>query len=362
MRLPLREAGNQSAIDTETGKEMVAKFLERGFTFFDTAYMYHEGKSEVFFKEAVLDRFPRESFTVTDKMPAMMLHHAHDLERICHEQVERTRVTYYDYYWLHALNKNTVKTLDEIGGWEFMKKLKAEGKVRHIGFSFHDDSATLEQILGNHPEMEFVQLQINYIDWENPGVESRRCYELATKYGKPVIAMEPVKGGSLAQVPQEVKALFEKVHPTWSPASWAIGYVASLPNVMMVLSGMSNMEQLDDNTRFMQDFTPLNEEEQNVIAQAVGLIRKTIAIDCTACHYCTEGCPRHIAIPEYFSMMNTLKQFEKAQKGNTRLYYNRLSEKKGKAGDCIECGQCETVCPQHLPIIDNLKLVAETFE
>ena len=251
--------------------------------------------------------------------------------------------------------------MDRVDGWGFIARKRDEGKIRHIGFSFHDGSPLLAEILEKHPEMEYVQLQINYLDWESPAIESRVCYELCVKHGKPVIVMEPVKGGSLARVPEAVEKLFKDYNPDASPASWAIRYCASLPNVLTVLSGMSNMEQLEDNTGYMQDFQPLNEEEQAIIAQATEVIRDSIAIHCTACHYCSEGCPQEIAIPEYFSLYNTMQQFPE-QKGNSKLYYDLVAKSHGKASECLECGQCEAQCPQHIDIIDNLKLVADAFE
>ena len=362
MRLPLLDKSNQSSINFEEGKKMIDLFMERGFNYFDTAYMYHAGKSEEFFREAIFKRYPRESYTITDKMPSGEINSLEDMERVFNEQLQRTGVDYFDYYWLHAISKNYIALLDRIGGWDFMTKLKAEGKVKNLGFSFHDDSATLEKMLIEHPEYEYVQLQLNYIDWNSPSVEGKNCYELCVKYGKPVIVMEPVKGGSLANVPEEVKKMMREMEPDMSPASWAIRYCASLPGVLTVLSGMSNMEQTLDNTAYMQDFKPLTSEEMAVVARAAGIIQKNIDIACTACHYCTNGCPQEIAIPEYFGLMNVLKQFGDMQKFNSGFYYNLLTKKHGKASDCIACGQCEEICPQHLSIIDNLKRVAETFE
>ena len=361
MRLPLVNPDDQTSIDIEMFKAMADKFIERGFTYFDTAYPYHGGKSEEALREAVVKRYPREAFTVTSKMPVWAIKEEADLERIFNEQLERCGVDYFDYYWLHALNRERVATIDNVDGWGFLVRKRDEGKIRHIGFSFHDNSALLAEILDKHPEMEYVQLQINYLDWDSPAIESRNCYELCEKHGKPVIVMEPVKGGSLARVPEAVDRLFKDYNPEASAASWAIRYCASLPNVLTVLSGMSTMEQLEDNTSYMQDFQPLNDEEQAIIAQATQVIRDAIAIPCTACHYCSEGCPQQIAIPEYFNLYNTLQQFPE-QKGNTKLYYDLVAKSHGRASECLECGQCEAQCPQHIDIIDNLKLVAEAFE
>ena len=361
MRLPLVNPDDQTSIDIEKFKAMADRFIERGFTYFDTAYPYHGGKSETALREAVVKRYPREAFTVTSKMPVWAIKEPADLERVFNEQLEKCGVDYFDYYWLHALNHERVEVMERMDGWGFIARKRDEGKIRHIGFSFHDDSALLAQILDKHPEVEYVQLQINYLDWDSPAIESKTCYDLCVKHGKPVIVMEPVKGGSLARVPEAIDRLVKEYDPDASAASWAIRYCAPLPNVMMVLSGMSNMEQMKDNTSYMQDFQPLNDEEQNIIAQATQVIRDAISIPCTACHYCSEGCPQQIAIPEYFNLYNTQQQFPE-QKSNCKLYYNLVAKSHSKASECLECGQCEAQCPQHIDIIDNLKLVVQAFE
>lgn len=361
MRLPLIDPNDQKSINYPLATQMVDAYMAAGFTYFDTAFMYHQGESEVFVREAIVKRYPRESFTITDKLPAAQIATYADMERVFNIQMERTGAGYFNYYWFHAINKQYVELLDKIDGWKFLSQLKAEGKVKHIGFSFHDDSATLEHVLKNHPELEYVQLQINYIDWNSP-VEGRKCYEICERYGKPVIVMEPVKGGSLANVPPEVEQMMREVNPHMSPASWAIRFCASLPNVMVVLSGMSNMEQIADNISYMQDFQPLSEQEAELVTRVVDTINKNIDIPCTACHYCTGNCPQHIAIPQYFALMNVVKQLGVSQIPNSRLYYNLLTGTHGKASSCIQCRQCESMCPQHLPIVDNLKRVADRFE
>lgn len=363
MRLPLKNPDDMTSIDIEQMKTMVDEFIGKGFTYFDTAYPYHNGKSEEAFRMAVAERYPRTAYTVTDKMPCWEVNTEADLQRIFDIQLKRCGVEYFDYYWLHALNVDYYKTMQRCHGFEFISRMKAEGKIKHIGFSFHDEVGLLKQILDEHPEAEFVQLQINYLDWDDPTIEAHECYDVCVAHHKPVIVMEPVKGGSLAKVPAEVDAMFKKHHPEMSAASWAVRYAASLDNVMMVLSGMSNIQQMTDNTSFMQDFEPIDDTEKAIIGNAAKIIKNSISIPCTACHYCTDGCPQHISIPEYFAVYNTLHQFgKKEQWMNTSVYYGVLNKTHGKASDCIECGQCEEHCPQHIPIIDNLKKVAQTFE
>lgn len=363
MRLPRLDPNDEGSIDLEQTKQMVDTFLQRGFTYFDTAWMYCAFKSENAVKDALTSRHPRESYTLATKLHAAYIHSLDDRDAIFNTQREKTGVEYFDYYLLHDVGVEHYEIYKKYDCFAWIAEKKRQGLIKHMGFSFHDTAEVLDKILTEHPEMEFVQLQINYLDWDSEGVQSRKCYEVATKHGKPVIVMEPVKGGTLAKLPAAAEALLRQADPGASIPSWAVRFAASLPNVKMVLSGMSSTEQLLDNTGYMQDFAPLTQQEQAVIAQAVGIINASIAIPCTGCAYCTEGCPMHIAIPKYFSLYNAeMQELKEKDFTSQGTYYDNLTLKFGKASDCIACGQCESVCPQHLPIIENLKRVAKQFE
>lgn len=363
MRLPSLDPEDPSKIDIEQTCKMVDTFLERGFTYFDTAWMYCGFKSEEATKLALVDRHPRDQYTLATKLHAGFIKTKEDRDKIFNEQLRKTGAGYFDYYLLHDVGQDHYKVYNDLDCFTWIQEKKAQGLIKHAGFSFHDNAELLDRVLTEHPEMEFVQLQINYLDWESEGIQSRKCYEVAVKHNKPVIVMEPVKGGTLAKVPDEVRQMFEQYHPEMSIPSWAIRFAASLDQVCMVLSGMSNMEQLLDNTDYMMDLQPLNEEEQALIRRAVDMINSNIVIPCTGCSYCTDGCPKKIAIPKYFSLYNADLQ-EVKEKGWTPQgeYYDRLTHTFGKASDCVACGQCERACPQHLPIIQDLKDVAAHFE
>lgn len=361
MRLPLLNEEDKKSIDKEQACQMTDLFLERGFTYFDTAYMYHEYESERAVKDFLVTRKDRGSYTLASKLPVMQLKEKEDMERIFNEQREKCGVEYFDYYLLHALDAEHYKTVKRLGCFEFAMQKKAEGKVKHVGFSFHDSADVLDEILTDHPEAEFVQLQLNYLDWEDAKVQSRKCYETAVKHGKKVVVMEPVKGGTLANLPAKAKEVLHGLHPDWSDASWAIRFVASLENVMVVLSGMSNLQQMEDNSGYMEQFESLTEQEKKVLlGQVVDIIHEAAKIPCTACRYCVEGCPMSIAIPEYFALYNA----EITEKGTPehKEQFEALAKEHGKPGDCVACGQCEGACPQHLPAIEWLKKVAEVFE
>ena len=364
MRLPLLDPSVATSVDMEQLKQMVDLFLERGFTYFDTAWMYTGFASENAAKEALVVRHPRDSFTLTTKLHAGFFDSLEDRDKIFNAQLEKTGAGFFDYYLLHDVEANTYPKFEKYDCFTWLQEKKRAGLVHHMGFSFHDTPELLDEVLTAHPEMEFVQLQLNYLDWESPWIQSRRNYEVCVKHGKPVIVMEPVKGGSLAKVPAEAEALFRAAEPELSISSWGIRFAASQPNVMMVLSGMSTLQQMEDNTGFMEDFQPLDEEKLALCHRAAEIINAQIAVPCTGCSYCTEGCPMHIAIPKYFSLYNEIKREDMEQKGWTVSFtqYDVLTQDFGRAGDCIACGQCERICPQHLPIIEHLKQVSECFD
>ena len=356
MRLPLT-SNDPSSIDEARLCEMADRFLAAGCTYFDTAYMYHNGSSERAVRHALINRIARDRFTLATKLPIMLLKEEGDPERIFAEQRERTGADYFDFYLLHALDRNHYATAERLHCFERVAAWKREGLVRKVGFSFHDTADILDRILTEHPEMEFVQLQINYLDWEDASVQSRRCYETAVRHGKDVIVMEPVKGGSLAKVPPEAWALFENLHPAWSAASWAIRFAAGLPNVVTVLSGMSDLSQLEDNIASLREFETMTKEELEAVRRAAEIIRAGILIPCTACRYCTERCPKHIEIPAYFQFFNEVKQGRADPEG-----YGALARQGGApARDCIACGRCEKVCPQHIAVMERLRQVRSAF-
>ena len=360
MRLPIIGDKTEN-IDFDTFSKMVDTFMGQGFTYFDTAYPYHNEKSEEAVRKCLVERYPRDSFLLADKMPVWLVKTNEDYQKIFDTQLERTGATYFDFYLLHALNKERFDFLQETGGFEFGTKMKAEGKVKNLGFSFHDSAEVLDEILTTHPEVDFVQLQINYFDWNSINVQSGDCYAVAEKHNVPIIVMEPVKGGTLANLIGKPAELLQELNPEASYASYAIRFVASLPTVMMVLSGMSTMEQMLDNTSYMKDFVPLTSKEKDVIKKVTSALEEMKSIRCTSCHYCVKGCPKQIRIPSIFTVYNMSMQFGITD-SIRRQYREVTGEERGKASDCIACGKCEQQCPQHLPIRELLKEVASSLE
>jgi len=359
MRLPFINEYNN--VDIEVVKKMADAFLKQGFVYFDTAYVYHGGNSETAFREAVARRHPRDSYVIADKMPMFLIKSQEQLSQIFDEQLTRCGVEYFDYYLLHNLNRQYYKIAQQVDAFRFVEQKKKEGKIRQIGFSYHDDAELLDQILTEHPEIEFVQLQLNYLDINDISIESGKCHEVAVKHGKKIIIMEPIKGGVLADVPNEVRALFSVYNPDVTAASWALRYAASFENIV-ILSGMSNEEQLADNVNTMKNFGALNKEELSIIQKAAKIIKENIAISCTECRYCVEGCPQKIAIPYYFAIYNNLKRSVATQAGIAEVYYANLIQNFGKASDCVQCGFCEEHCPQRLPIMEHLKKIVEALK
>ena len=365
MRLPQLDPNDAGKVDIETLTKMVDSFIEQGFTYFDTAWMYNAFQSENAAREVLVNRYPRDKFTLADKLHAGFLDSADDMERIFNEQMKKTGVEYFDYYLIHDINSHSIKKYEDFDIWSWIQDKKAKGLAKHIGFSFHDGPELLDKVLTEHPIFEFVQLQLNYLDWESAGVQSRACYEVVAKHGLPVVTMETVKGGLLSRISPEAQKVYKDYDPSLSVSSWAVRFAASLPNVRIVLSGMTTPEQLADNTSYMKDFKPLNDEEKGLIEKVTEIIQSENAIPCTGCSYCTDGCPMNIAIPKYFAAFNgEKKENPDGKKGWTPSaeYYENLAASFGKASECIQCGQCESMCPQHLPIIENLKTVAATFE
>ena len=362
MRLPLLDPNDVTSIDDAQLCRMVDRFLEQGFTYFDTAYFYHQKVSECAVKRTLVDRHPRESYVLADKMPTFLVEKPEDYETYFAEQLSKCGVEYFDYYLLHTLDKALYAKTKEYGGFAFGEKLKRERKIRHLGFSFHDTADVLDQILTEQPGVEFVQLQINYMDWENEQVQSRKCWEVARKRKKPVIVMEPVRGGGLAKVPEEVGSIMRAYHPDLSIPSWAIRYAASLEGVMMVLSGMTSLAQVEDNTSYMREFVPLNDEEKGIIAKSAEIIRNRIAIPCTACRYCVDECPNRIPIPDIFSIYNERERTRDVY--SPKVNYGKLVEAEGhgKASQCVKCKKCEGHCPQHIEITKWLEEIAAEFE
>ena len=343
MRLPM--TGDD--VDIPQTTEMVDAFLAAGFNYFDTAHGYINGKSEQAIKTCLSSRYPRDRYILTNKLSAFHFQKEEDIRPLFRQQLEACGVEYFDFYLMHALSAARMDQYEGARAFEVALELKAEGKIRHLGMSFHDKAEVLDQILTRHPEVEVVQIQFNYVDYEDEKVESRKCYEVCRKHGKPVIIMEPVKGGSLVNLPASAQRVLNALEGG-SNASYAIRFAAGFEGVMMVLSGMSTMEQMQDNLSYMQQFQPLNETEQAALKKVCAIFRNRDLIPCTACRYCTEVCPQEIPIPELFAALNAKRQ-EQA--------YEPVAGTS--PADCIKCGKCEESCPQNLKIRELLTVAAE---
>lgn len=357
MRLPMEDG----AVDQRQVDAMTDRFLERGFQYFDTAYGYLGGRSEEAARKALVERYPREQFLLATKLPAWAgVETKEQAEQMFWTSLERTGAGYFDFYLMHNLGDERTACFEQFGIWEFLQKRKEEGLIRHLGFSFHDKAQVLDELLNRYSDAEFVQLQINYADWESPVIESRLCYETARRHNKPVIIMEPVKGGSLVQLPPKARQVLQEANPNVSAASWALRYAASLDGVLTVLSGMSDMEQMEDNLNTMSPLQPLSDGERAVIDRVRAILDAQPQIPCTACQYCVKDCPQGVQIPSIFKAMNNYLVYENlaGAKGN----YSFATRNGGKASDWVACGQCESACPQHIRIIEELKKAAALLE
>lgn len=359
MRLPLLDETDETKVDVEQVKKMVDIYMENGGKYFDTAYPYHEGVSELVLREAVVERYPREDFIVATKLPIFSVEKPEDMEKFFNEQLEKCGVEYFDYYLIHNINEMTHHAVYDFDSFEFVRQKKREGKIKNMGFSFHDSPKALIEALEAFPDCDFVQLQINYLDWNSSAIEAKKCYEIATEYEKPVIVMEPVKGGALAKLPEVAEKIYKEYDDKSENVSWALRFCNELDNVFMILNGVSSLEQMESSINIFKDIKKLNDEEHELINRVCDIVNDLTPIKCTECRYCIEHCPVSIPISNYFTIYNEY-YVNKTQDGdqvNAAVSYLVMAKNKdnGAASDCIECHACEKYCPQHLEISELLK-------
>ena len=354
MRLPMKD----EKVDYEEFSKMIDTFIENGFNYFDTAHGYLDGKSEIAIRECLSKRYDRSKYLLANKLSDGFFKTEADIRPFFEQQLKWCGVEYFDFYLMHAITAKNYEQYKSTNAYEVARKLKKEGKIKHLGMSFHDKAEFLDKILSEQSAVEFVQLQFNYADYDDPSVESFKCYEVCKKYNKPVIVMEPVKGGTLVNLPDKAKKVLDSLGENYSHASYAIRFAASFENIFMVLSGMGSCDMMNDNVSYMKDFVPLCEKEMKALEEVRGIFKGLDTIPCTACRYCVAGCPKGILIPDLFACYNAKKQFGD---WNSDYYYG-VHTKTAKASDCIECGKCEFSCPQNLEIRKLLKSVAKEFE
>ncbi len=361
MRLPEIERNGETVFDHEAICAMVDEFMAAGFTYFDTAYGYHGGKSECELKAALVDRYPREAYAIATKLPAWLANDAGHARHMFDKSLSKLGIDYFDYYLLHNLGGPLTEPFEEYGLWEYVAEKREQGLIRHLGFSIHDKAAALEEVLEKHADipLDFVQLQINYADWESSIIESRKCYEIARAHGLPVVVMEPVKGGSLVNLPPAAADILRQADPNASFASWALRFAASLPGVMAVLSGMSTIEQVRDNVKTFSEARPLSDDERAVLDSVRAVLDAVDTVPCTDCRYCMKGCPQGVHIPTIMDSLNIMSVFDDMHRAKENYVWNATG---GEASKCIRCGACEEVCPQKIDIVDQLERAAKLFE
>lgn len=359
MRLPLLDKNDPKSIDMLQFEQMVDAFMEAGNTYFDTAFVYHEGESEVALGKALVTRYPRESFTIATKCLAWALPNKEAAQECLDVSLKRLGTDYVDYYLLHNVGGKRTAKFDEYGMWDFAQEQKVAGKIRYVGFSIHDDAECLDRLLTAHPEMDFVQLQVNYLDWDDPKFDAKRLMEVAAAHGKPVIIMEPARGGVLCKLPEDIAGILEEAKPGSTPAEWAYRFCWNLPNVIAVLSGMSSIDQARENLASYRDNKPFDDSERAALEKVMGELRSMASVPCTACGYCVEGCPSHVKIPDIMALLN-LEEMTRDREFVKGLYSWQAAE--GRASECIRCGACEDMCPQGIGIIEQLERAAEQYE